>query len=398
MSKINLNYKLSKNEIIRIVFGIVIVIGVFFIGLNIGNGNLSFGSNSLNGNLPNQLNYSSVNQEYQVLKDNFDGKLTQTQLLNGLKHGLAEATNDPYTVYFTQSEEKSFNDQLNNSFSGIGVELSENAQKQIIVMAPLKGSPAAKAGLQPQDIIAAINGQSTSGMSLNSASDKIRGPAGTKITLTIIRNNKQFNVSIVRQNITVPSVNYELLHGNIGYISISTFADDTASLIQKASEYMVSHHVKGIILDLRDNPGGLVSAAVATTSEWLKPGQEVMQERKGSQVIQTYDATGGDILHGIPTVVLVNGGSASASEITAGALHDHHDAYLIGTKTFGKGVVQELINLSDGGELKVTIASWYRPDGQDIEKIGITPDEVVKPAANGTDNQLIAAENYINSK
>ncbi len=398
MSKINLNYKLSKSEIVRIVFGIVIVVGVFFIGLNIGNGNISFVSNGLNNNLPNQLDYSSVNQEYQVLKANFDGKLTQTQLLNGLKHGLAEATNDPYTVYFTKAQEKAFNDQLNNSFSGIGVELTENTQKQIIIMAPLNGSPAAKAGLQPKDIIAAINGQSTSGMSLSSASNKIRGKAGTKITLTIIRNNKQINVTVVRQNITVPSVNYKILSGNIGYISILTFANDTASLMQKAAQYMVSNHVKGIILDLRNNPGGLVTAAVATCSEWLKPGQEVMQERRGTQVLQTYHATGGDILHGIPTVVLVNGGSASASEITAGALHDHHDAYLIGTKTFGKGVVQQLIKLSDGGELKVTIASWYRPDGQDIEKIGITPDEVVNPAANGTDNQLIAAENYLNSK
>ena len=398
MSKINLKYKLTKKEIIQIVAGVIVVVGVFFVGLNIGNGNISFANQGLNSNLPNQLNYASVNQEYQVLKANFDGKLTQTQLLNGLKHGLAAAANDPYTVYFTNSEEKAFNNELNNSFSGIGAELSQNAQKETIIVAPLKGSPAAKAGLQPKDIIAGINGKSTSGMSLNTVVNDIRGKSGSKVTLTIIRGSKEFNLAIVRQNITVPSVNYKILSGNIGYISISTFANDTASLMQKAAQYMVNNHVKGIILDLRNNPGGLVTAAVATCSEWLKPGQEVMQERRGTQVLQTYNATGGDILHGIPTAVLVNGGSASASEITAGALHDHHDAYLIGTKTFGKGVVQQLINLSDGGELKVTIASWYRPDGQNIEKIGITPDEVVQPAANGVDNQLAAAENYINSK
>jgi len=242
-----------------------------------------------------------------------------------------------------------------------------------------------------------VNGQSTAGMSVENAVDAIRGKAGTKVELTIIRGSKEFNVTITRQNIVVPSVSWKTLSGNIGYISITTFANDTSSLIQQAAQYMVNHHVKGIILDLRDNPGGLVTAAVTTSSEWLERGQEIMQERRGSQVVQTYRATGGDILHGIPTVVLVNGGSASASEITAGALHDNHDAYLIGTKTFGKGVVQELINLSDGGELKVTVASWYRPDGQDIEKIGITPDEVVQPAANGSDNQLVAAENYINS-
>jgi carboxyl-terminal processing protease len=398
MLKVKLNYKLTKKDIIRAVTGVGIIVVVFFAGLNIGNGNISFANGGQNGGLPNQLNYASVTQEYQVLKANFDGKLTQKQLLNGLKQGLASAANDPYTVYFTNKEAKVFNNELNNAFSGIGVELSRNSQKEIIVMAPLKGSPAAKAGLQSKDIIAGINGKPTAGMSLNSIVNDIRGKAGTKVTLAIISGTKKFNVVITRQHITVPSVNYKILSGNIGYISISTFANDTASLMQKAARYMVSNHVKGIILDLRNNPGGLVTAAVATCSEWLKPGQEVMQERRGTQVLQTYNATGGDILQGIPTAVLVNGGSASASEITAGALHDHHDAYLIGTKTFGKGVVQQLINLSDGGELKVTVASWYRPDGQNIEKIGITPDKVVKPATNGVDNQLTAAENYINSK
>lgn len=393
------NRKINKREkcALGIVAGLLVIVGVFYLGLNFGNGTLSINGGGLNGNLPSQLNYSSVNQEYQVLKDNFDGKLTETQLLNGLKHGLASAANDPYTVYFTANEEKEFNNELNNSFSGIGIELSQNAQKEIIIIAPLKGSPAAKAGLEPKDIIADVNGQSTAGMSVENAVDAIRGKAGTKVELTIIRGSKEFNVTITRQNIVVPSVSWKTLSGNIGYISITTFANDTSSLIQQAAQYMVNHHVKGIILDLRDNPGGLVTAAITTSSEWLERGQEIMQERRGSQVVQTYRATGGDILHGIPTVVLVNGGSASASEITAGALHDNHDAYLIGTKTFGKGVVQELINLSDGGELKVTVASWYRPDGQDIEKIGITPDEVVQPAANGSDNQLVAAENYINS-
>ncbi len=376
----------------------MLLIGVYFLGVNVGNGNLAFGGSSLNSNLPNVLNYSTVNQEYRALIDNYDGKLSSTQLLNGIKHGLANAVGDPYTEYFTAKEAKQFNSELNNSFSGIGAELSANSQKEIIIMAPLKGSPASKAGLQPNDIIADINGNSTAGMTVTQAADKIRGKAGTKVTLTIIHNKKQYDVVITRATITVPSVSYKILSGNIGYISIITFANDTANLIQKAANSMVSHHVKGIILDLRDNPGGLVSAAVAVSSEWLRPGQEVMQERRGNTVLQTYTATGGDILHGIPTVVLVDGGSASASEITAGALHDHHDAYLIGTKTFGKGIVQQLINLNDGSVLKVTIASWYRPDGKNIEHKGIIPDEVVKLGNNATtDTQLQAAEKYLAS-
>lgn len=375
--------------------GVAVLAGVFFLGLNIGNGNISFQSNPVGNNLPAQLNYTTVNQEYQALRANYDGKLTQTQLLNGLKHGLAQATGDPYTEYFTATEVQQFNNELNNTFSGIGAELSQNSQGVIEIMSPLKDSPASQAGLQPKDIIAAVNGQSTASKTVEQVVTMIRGNSGTKVTLTIIRGQKEFNVTITRQNITVPSVSYKLLSGNIGYISIMTFANDTASLMQKAADYMVNNHVKGIILDLRSNPGGLVSAAIATTSKWLAPGQEIMQERKGSEVLQTYNAVGGDILHGIPTVVLINGGSASASEITAGTLHDHHDAYLIGTKSYGKGVVQQLINLADGGELKVTIAKWYRPDGQNINKIGITPDEVVNPSSNGSDNQLAAAEAYL---
>ena len=378
---------------------VVVIVGVYCLGLNVGNGNISLSSDSLNSGLPSSLNYSLVNQEYRALISNYDGKLTTTQLLNGIMHGLANATNDPYTEYFTAKEATSFNNELNNSFSGIGAELSTNAQNQIIIMSPLKGYPAAAAGLQANDVIADINGQSTANMTVNQAVDAIRGKQGTYVKLTILRGNQQLTFNIKRENITVPSVSYKIINGNIGYISIITFADDTQSLIQQAANAMVKQHVKGIVLDLRDNPGGLVSAAVATASEWLKPGQEIMQERRGNVVVDTYNATGGDVLNGIPTVVLVNGGSASASEITAGALHDNHDAYIIGTQTFGKGVVQQLISLADGSILKVTIAAWYRPDGQDINHQGITPDEVVnQPANSSTDLQLNAAIAYLEAK
>lgn len=374
--------------------GLFLLMGVFGLGVSYANSSFPFGNIGMSS-LPSSLNYTSVNQEYQVLKDNYDGKLTQTQLLDGIKQGLASSVNDPYTEYFTASQAKQFNDQLNNSFSGIGAELSKNSQKQIEIMSPLKNSPAAKAGVQAKDVIAAINNKTTSGMTINDAVDAIRGKAGTRVVLTIIRGSKEFNVSVNRQNITVPSVSFKVVKGNIGYISIISFANDTPQLINQAAQSLSQDHLKGIILDLRDNPGGLVTSAVATTSEWLKSGQIVMQEKRGSDIVQTYSATGGDILHGLATVVLVNGGSASASEITAGALHDNHDAVVMGTKTFGKGVVQQLINLADGGELKVTVAAWYRPDGEDINHKGITPDITIKPNSNGSDNQLTSAENYI---
>ena len=172
-------------------------------------------------------------------------------------------------------------------------------------------------------------------------------------------------------------------------------------LAQQYAQQFANEHVKGIILDVRDNPGGLLTAAINVSSLWLPSGKTILTERSGGVIDQTYTAQGGDVLHGIPTVVLINGGSASASEITTGALHDNGAAYVIGTKSFGKGVVQQLINFNDGSQLKVTVASWYRPNGQDIEHKGITPDETVNQSASDTftsnDPQLNSAITYLNS-
>ncbi|HET8991824.1 MAG TPA: S41 family peptidase [Candidatus Saccharimonadales bacterium] len=413
LKRVVLHVAVPRNKTVYITRNLLILVAVFLVGLGIGDGKISFNSNhigSLNNNLPNQLDYSSVNAVYQALKNNYDGKLTETELLNGIKHGLAEAPGDPYTEYFTASEARTFNDELNNTFSGIGAQLSQNSNGEVEIMSPISGSPAAKAGLQPHDIITSINGKSTTGMSADTAASSIRGKAGTKVTLGIIRGNTASTITITRANINLPSVNTKVLNGNIGYMQISTFADDTSSLTQKAASQFARDHVKGIILDLRDNPGGLVDAAIHVSSLWLQPGQMILQERRGSEVLDTENAIGGDVLHGLPTVVLINGGSASASEITAGALHDNKDAYIIGEKSFGKGVVQDIVCISGqtesngscpGDELKVTIASWYRPNGQNINHKGITPDQTVKLSqsdlSSGNDQQLNAAESYINS-
>ena len=404
--------------------GAAVLIIVFVIGFNFGNGriyvNLPWGTKPVASGLPNQLDYSTVNKVYKSLKDNYDGQLTQSQLLDGLKHGLAQATKDPYTEYFTAQEAKSFNDELNNSFSGIGAQLGQDGSGNLEVIAPISGLPAAKAGVQAKDLITSINGTSTTGLSVDDAVNKIRGPKGTKVTLQIVRNQTQtLNITITRDNITLPSVTTKTLPGNIGYMQITTFADDTDSLAQKAADQFKQANDKGIILDLRDDPGGLLDAAVHVSSLWLPQGQKVLDEKRGSTVVQSYSALGGDELQGIPTVVLINSGSASASEITTGALHDNGDAYVIGEKSYGKGVVQQIICItgqaqatsnSDGStssqcpadELKVTVASWYRPNGQNINHRGITPDKAVKisdaDTKAGNDSQLQAAEAYLASK
>lgn len=382
---------------------ILAVVVVFALGVGVGNGTISVHHHQrgVSGNLPTKPDYTTVNQVYKSLINNYDGKLTEAQLENGLKHGLASSTKDPYTEYFTPQEAKKFNEQLNNQFSGIGAELGQDSDGNLQVIAPIASTPAAQAGLQAQDLITSINGMSTSGMSVDAAVNKIRGPAGSKVALQIVRNKTTpLTLTITRQNITVPSVNTKILPGNIGYMQITTFADDTTSLAQKAAQQFKDQHVKGIVLDLRNDPGGLLDAAVHVSSLWLPQGKLILQEKRGNTVTQTYQALGGDTLNGIPTVVLTNGGSASASEITAGALHDDGAAYVIGQKSYGKGVVQQLINFGDGSQLKVTVASWYRPNGKNINHLGITPDQTVTPSAadakTNTDAQLQAAESYLN--
>lgn len=370
------------------------------LGSAFGSGTISISSTkSVAGDLPNRLDYSSVDQVYKSLRDNYDGKLTAQQLEDGLKHGLANATKDPYTSYFTPKEAEDFNKELNNSFSGIGAQLGQDKDGNLEVIAPIDGLPADKAGIKPGDLIATINGENTSGMSVDDAVSKIRGPSGTKVTLQVVRDKAQaLSFTITRQNITLPSVKTKILEGNIGYIQITSYADDTDDLMDKAANEMAAKNVKGIILDLRNNPGGLLESAIHVSSLWLPQGATILQEKRGTTVTDTQRATGGDKLNGTPTVVLINAGSASASEITAGALHDNHAAYVIGEKSYGKGVVQQLINFRDGSQLKVTVASWYRPNGQNINKKGITPDQTVKLNDDATpenDNQLQAAQAHL---
>ena len=393
-----------ENLWLRISGFILIALLIFSLGIKVGNGqipiNFLSSAQSDNQTLPAQLNYSTVTKVYDSLIQNYNGKLTANQLLSGLKTGLAQATGDPYTEYFTPSEAHQFSNELNNSFSGIGVELGKDSSGNLIVISPINGFPAYKAGVKPQDIITSINSQDTSNMTLDVAANDIRGPQNTKVTLGILRNPAQtLSFTITRQNIQLPSVTTKILPGNLGYMQISTFADDTSKLAAQAAEQFKQANVKGVILDLRSNPGGLLDAAVSVSSLWLPTGDTVVQE-KGTAGNQTFNATGGDILRGIPTVVLIDSGSASASEITAGALHDNGAAWLIGSKSFGKGVVQQLINFSDGSELKVTVASWYRPNGQNINHKGINPDQSVNASSSNTstnDTQLSAAEAYLAS-
>jgi carboxyl-terminal processing protease len=402
----DLKNKTNAKRSLTVVGVVVGVCAVFILGVMTGDGRLHIGPAGQYGNesgLPPTLNYASVNQLYTVLRENYNGKLTESQILDGIKHGIANAANDPYTEYFTPTEAGAFNGELQGqSISGIGAELDQDAQGDIVVMSPLAGQPADKAGILAKDIVSTINGQSTAGMSVNDAVDKIRGQKGTKVTLGIVRGSQQLTFTITRDTIQIPTATSKILSGNIGYLQVSQFSNDTYSLVQKAVQSFQQAGVKKVILDLRDNPGGEVDSAQNIASLWLPLGATVEQEKHGSTVIADVQATGTNPLKGMPTVVLVNAGSASASEITALALHDNKAATIIGGQSYGKGVVQSVIPFSDGSELKVTIAKWYGPNGENINHKGITPDQVVNlsasDAAAGNDTQLNAAESYLQSK
>lgn len=375
------------------------MVTIFLVGLLAGRGDLSLRAGE---NTADKLDYSSVSRLYQILSQNYDGRLNKEELLDGLKDGLAGATGDPYTEYFDPEEAKAFNQQLAGSFTGIGAELGTDDDKNIVIVSPLQGYPAQKAGLKPQDKIAAIDGKSTSGLTISAAVKKIRGPEGTKVTLTIIRaDGTPFDVEITRAKITVPSVESSV-EGDIGYLKISQFSSDTASLARAAAADFKSKNVKAIILDLRSNPGGYMDSAIELSSLWLDKGKVVVEQKKGNKVLSRELARGNNILKGMPTAVLINSGSASASEITAGALSDHGAATLVGTKSFGKGSVQRVEQLPDGAELKVTIARWFTPSGKNIDQQGIDPEIKVENSdadvAAGRDPQKERASQILRDK
>jgi carboxyl-terminal processing protease len=342
-----------------------------------------------------KLDYSSLNDIYATLQDKFDGTITDQAALDGAKAGLVAAGGDPYTTYLTSTQAKALNDSLSGSLSGIGAEIGMK-NGLLTVISPIKGSPAIAAGVQSGDVIISIDGTDTTGMTVDAAVAKIRGKAGTVIKLKLGRMGVDpLTVSITRADITVPSVTWSMKSGNVGLITLSRFGPDTAQLTAQAATELKNQGAAKIILDLRNNGGGYLSAGVSVASEFLPVGKTVVSERTHGKTVDTMNVTNSGVLVGLPTVVLINGGSASASEIVAGALHDNGAATLLGEQSFGKGSVQEIQNLSGGAELKVTVAHWYTPKGVNINKSGLTPDIKVGLTTadfnNSSDPQLDAA-------
>lgn len=341
-----------------------------------------------------QLDLSSLQSLYRTLDEKYDGDLDTAKLIDGAKHGLVEAAGDPYTVYFNADEAKSFLSDLEGTFEGIGAELGRRDDK-LMIISTLDDSPALKAGLRAQDVIGAVNDETSVDWSIEKAVSEIRGEKGTTVKLTIIRNGVPQDVSVTRGTINNPSIKSEVTADGIGIIRISRFGEsDTVRLARAAAQDFKDRGVRAVIVDVRGNGGGYLATAQDIAGLWLK-NKVVVTERRAGQVTDTLRSGTSAPLEGIPTIVLVNGGSASASEILAGALSDNGAARLVGETTFGKGSVQAIESLDGGGQLKVTVAKWYTPNGKNISKEGIAPDVEVKMTesdySSGSDPQTAKA-------
>jgi carboxyl-terminal processing protease len=300
--------------------------------------------------------------------------------INGMLTGL-----DPHSSYMNAKAFKDMQIQTKGEFGGLGIEVNED--KGIIkVVSPIDDTPAARAGVKPGDIITALDGKTLLGMTLNEAVEKMRGPPNSKIVLTLKRQNvdKPIEVSLIREIIHIQVVKSRMEPNDIGYVRLSQFTEQADAGIKQAVKNLKAQNggkLRALILDLRNNPGGLLDQAVSVSSDFIGQGEIVSTRARHPEDSQRWDAKGDDILRGAPLVVLINGGSASASEIVSGALQDHHRAVVLGTRSFGKGSVQTVIPLPGDGAMRLTTARYYTPSGRSIQALGITPDVPVQETA-----------------
>ena len=343
------------------------------------------------------LDTEVMKEAYRQLAANYDGDLDANKLSDGAARGMVKAVGDDYTTFLDKEEAAEFNKSLNGEVSGIGAEIGVR-NLQPTVLRVLDDSPAKKAGLKTGDIFVAVNGTSVAGETASGVADKVTGEAGTTVKLTMRRGSESLDFSITRAQISDPSVRWSV-SDDIGILTISRFDDNTGSLARKAAKEFIDKGVKSVIVDLRNNGGGYLTAAQEVASLWLDSGKTVVTEKSRGQVTETVKASGNPTLKGKKTIVLVNGSSASASEIVAGALKDYQAATLVGEKTFGKGTVQKVINLSDDRILKVTVARWYTPQDRNITKEGIQPNQTVKMSSDdnnaGRDPQMARAKELV---
>lgn len=334
----------------------------------------------------NGISYSKVNTtsleglEYTLsqfrseLEEKYIGEINDEELIEGAVKGYVDALGDPYTTYYTKKEMKTIMEETNGNFVGIGVYMTKDLEKNaILIIKPIENSPAEKAGILPGDLITKVDDVEYTGDKLEEASNKIRGEEGTKVKLEIYRNGETKTFELTRTKVVVSHVTTKVLNNDIGYIAISDFEGECASEFETKYKQLEKQGIKKLIIDIRNNGGGIVDEALKIANMLVDKDSTLLITKDKSDKEEVTKATEKPIIN-IPTVVLVNEYSASASEILAGALKDNGKATLVGTKTYGKGIIQELHQLSDGSGLKITVSEYYTPNHNAIHKIGITPD------------------------
>lgn len=313
------------------------------------------------------------------------------QRMYGAIKGLVQSLNDPYSEFFSPSETKQFNENIQGAFGGIGIEIGMR-NGHLVVIAPIKDTPADKAGIKAGDFVVEIDGISTERMSIDDAVVKIRGPVGSQIKLTTFREGAQKpqTLTLQRATISVPTLDFTM-KGDIAYVQLYEFTGTASDLFRTKVVDVLPKNTKGIVIDLRNNPGGYLETAVDIASYFVQPGVVVVKEEGRANGSESLSAHGPGTLATMPVVLLINKGSASASEILAGALHDIRGARLVGEQSFGKGVVQEVQRLPGGASVKLTVAEWILPNGGTINKTGLKPDVELRQPENlkkGEDPQL----------
>lgn len=381
------------------IFGFLVqtaLVGVIFfaIGFSFGQKKVTFEKKNLipqitfiNQSGPRQetVDFSLFWQVYEVLPQKFLEKnaIDGQKLLNGAISGMVRSLGDPYTAFLDPKQNKSVNDELSGEYEGVGIQIGFNKEKRLVVIAPLKGTPAEREGIKAKDLILKIGDKEAFDLSLPEAVDLIRGEAGTKVKLVLLHEGeeKSYEKEIERAKISVKSVEVDYKQSKRGVevavIKVSRFGEKTDSEWDAAVDEAISKGVKGVIVDVRNNPGGLLTSSVHLSSEFIK-GVVVKQEGSDGSVSSLQVDHVGKLLNNMPMAVLINGGSASASEIFAGAIKDNNRGKVIGEKSFGKGTVQDVVPFTGGSSLHVTIARWLTPKGSSIHGAGITPEVVVE--------------------
>ncbi|MBN1264514.1 MAG: S41 family peptidase [Anaerolineales bacterium] len=329
-------------------------------------------------------------EAWDIIHDQYvDQPVDDQKMIEGAIEGMLWSLGDEHTSYMTQDEYQQANMELDGSYEGIGAYVDTSGE-YLTIINPMPGSPAEEAGLKPKDIVIAIDGEDMTGIDPSVVIQSVLGPAGTKVILTILREGEEepFDVGITRKEIIIPSVEYEMLDNNIAYLRLYDFGTNTTRDMKAALKALLKEDPVGLILDLRGNTGGYLSTSIQVASEFINEGI-IVTERFGDETQQAYQADRGGLATEIPLVVLVNGGSASASEIVAGAIQDYERGLLIGETTYGKGSVQNWIPLSDdNGAVRVTIARWYTPNDRQIHQAGLEPDILVELTEEDFENEL----------